>query len=601
MQKAYARINWENYPSEGTPINERNLNKMDAAMEEIDNRVVSMDTTKLDKTTAASMVKDVSFIEKTGIFTVTYLNGATVALDTKLERLAINWSYDAEEQQLVITLDDGTTQTVDLSALITEYEFFDTDTIAFSVGTNGEVSATVKSGSITEDMIEPNYLANVKVEAAKAEAGAVSAENSATEAKSYTHGGTGIRENEDIDNAEYYYHQARLISEGLNGALLPMGTITFDVLENQTKQTGYMYNVSDAFTTTDAFKEGAGYAYPAGTNVYWTADGYWDCLAGTMVASVNGRKGDVKLGAEDVGLDNVDNTADADKSVKYATSAASATAAGKLITPVTFATNLASTGTVSFDGSANVKVPVSGTLPPSNGGTGKTTLVDSANALINALPTGASVPTDNDYFVSQYASGGTTTTTYHRRPVSALWSYIKDKISAAALIVGGNLTVKHSAVEVDVIVDATNRKGGMEATSTTKRFGLWDFTNSNWVMYSEPNQDVYIPHPLYVNSKKVCTEDGSLIKTKNVNVKSDVSANSSNVLLATVPQISGYTPLGVIDVEVTYPNTITIPYHALKNSSANIEYRIVSTYGATLTNTTTFKVLYVKNGCYSAA
>lgn len=61
------------------------------------------------------------------------------------------------------------------------------------------------------------------------------------------------------------------------------------------------------------------------------------------------------------------------------------------------------------------------------GGTGKTTAQDALNVFINALSTGDSTPTDADYFVSQYASGGTTNTTYHRRPFSALWSYIKSK------------------------------------------------------------------------------------------------------------------------------------------------------------------------------
>lgn len=80
------------------------------------------------------------------------------------------------------------------------------------------------------------------------------------------------------------------------------------------------------------------------------------------------------------------------------------------------------------------------TVPATKGGTGKTTLVDSANALINALTTGSSVPTDNDYFVSQYASGGTTITTFHRRPVSALWNYIKSKADS----VYATLTHSHS-------------------------------------------------------------------------------------------------------------------------------------------------------------
>jgi hypothetical protein len=49
------------------------------------------------------------------------------------------------------------------------------------------------------------------------------------------------------------------------------------------------------------------------------------------------------------------------------------------------------------------------------------------SSLINLLTTGASAPTDNDYYVAQYAGGGTSTTSYHRRPVSALWTYIKGK------------------------------------------------------------------------------------------------------------------------------------------------------------------------------
>lgn len=65
-------------------------------------------------------------------------------------------------------------------------------------------------------------------------------------------------------------------------------------------------------------------------------------------------------------------------------------------------------------------VVTAGTLPAAAGGTGKTTLKDAANALINALDTGGSALTANDYVITQYVGGGTTTTTYHRRPASAL-------------------------------------------------------------------------------------------------------------------------------------------------------------------------------------
>ena len=51
------------------------------------------------------------------------------------------------------------------------------------------------------------------------------------------------------------------------------------------------------------------------------------------------------------------------------------------------------------------------------------------NSMINNLSTGSSTPRDADYYIAQYAGGGTTTTTFHRRPVSALWTYIKSKMT----------------------------------------------------------------------------------------------------------------------------------------------------------------------------
>lgn len=73
---------------------------------------------------------------------------------------------------------------------------------------------------------------------------------------------------------------------------------------------------------------------------------------------------------------------------------------------------------------------MTGTLGVAHGGTGKTTGKDAANYFMNSLDTGSSTPADADYYISQYVSGGTSTTTYHRRPMSALWAYIKSKIDA---------------------------------------------------------------------------------------------------------------------------------------------------------------------------
>lgn len=160
------------------------------------------------------------------------------------------------------------------------------------------------------------------------------AANHATEAESYAHGGTGTRENEGIDNAQYYYQQSKSISESFAGALRPMGTVAFANLPPlSVAAEGDMYNVSDEFTTTVNFKEGSGNIIPAGSNIYKTADGYWDVLAGSPVTGVKGnaessyRKGNVNLTKENIGLGNVPNVKTNDQTPTF-TQAASRTNIG---------------------------------------------------------------------------------------------------------------------------------------------------------------------------------------------------------------------------------------------------------------------------------
>ena len=406
MNKAHVPINWENYPSDETPLNERNLNKMDIAIGIIYANVVTLDATKATKTEVATLVADVTFEESTGIITITKKNGSKVTIDTQMEKIAVNFTYNPTTQQIILTLIDGTKQYIDLSALITQYEFLDSDTVAFYIDSSGKVSAIVKEGSIEEKHLEPNYLAKIKVEAAKAELSqkaaatseanakasedaakasetaakksednakvsetaaaksakaaeasesnakvsetsasessatatekassasqsadtaaekadiatqkaaeiigkAESAEESATKAQSYAVGGTGSREGEDSDNAKYYYQQAKDVSEGLKGGLQPHGTVAFaDLPALADVSTGWMFNISDEFTTTDDFKEGAGNTVPAGANIYKTSDGKWDVLAGTPVTGIKGaketsyRRGNVNLTPVDIG------------------------------------------------------------------------------------------------------------------------------------------------------------------------------------------------------------------------------------------------------------------------------------------------------------
>lgn len=216
MQKVHSNIDWENYPSVKTPVNGQNLNAMDMSIDQIDDRVIVLDTTKLDKVDAQHFVKSITLDRATGVFTITYFNGSFDIIDTLLEKIAVNFGYDATTQKLSITLDDGTVEYIDLSALITQYEFPDSDTIAFQVQPDGKIKAVVKKGSITEEYLQPNYLADIRVEVAKAQQSATqaatsasSAADSATESESWAHGGTGTRTGEDTDNSKYYSDTAK--------------------------------------------------------------------------------------------------------------------------------------------------------------------------------------------------------------------------------------------------------------------------------------------------------------------------------------------------------------------------------------------------------
>nr|DAM47125.1 MAG TPA: hypothetical protein [Caudoviricetes sp.] len=182
MQKIYSRTYWENFPSEKTAIDAMRLNNAEAGIDNLDDRVVAMDASKVDLAKANELVKEILWDESKGTITVVKMNGSKAVIDTKLEKLAVNFKYNPQTQQLIITLDDGTVQNVDLSSLITEYEFLDSDTITFAIGSDGKVSAIVKEGSIQEKHLRPDYLADIKVESAKAVNSATNAKASETKA-----------------------------------------------------------------------------------------------------------------------------------------------------------------------------------------------------------------------------------------------------------------------------------------------------------------------------------------------------------------------------------------------------------------------------------
>lgn len=113
-----------------------------------------------------------------------------------------------------------------------------------------------------------------------AKASAESANSSYLSSRSYAVGDTGTRAGEELDNAKYYFEQARTVVK--SGGLTPMGTCIFVNLPTKDVQIGDMYNISDSFVSDERFKDGAGIEYQEGSDVYFTADGMWDVMSPNM-------------------------------------------------------------------------------------------------------------------------------------------------------------------------------------------------------------------------------------------------------------------------------------------------------------------------------
>ena len=282
LNKVYTRINWEDYPSENTDIDEINLNKMDSAIDALDNRIISQDALKVDKSAINGNIADWTMDETTGIITITKYNGEKVIFDLNIEKIPVGFSM-SDDGTITMTTEDGTQFKADIGSMIPVLTFEDSATIAVSVtgtGKNKTYSFSIKTGSVTDAMLQPNYLADIRVESANASAYAQSANAKSVLAESYAIGGTGTREGEDTDNAKYYMEQAKQQTGGIPTKVSELendaGYIKKDVdnLVNYYDKTttdqklanidltDYLKKTGDASNTTVAFTEQTDLAQP---------------------------------------------------------------------------------------------------------------------------------------------------------------------------------------------------------------------------------------------------------------------------------------------------------------------------------------------------
>lgn len=230
------------------------------------------------------LIRDFSIDLNTGVITITKKDGTKITFDTALEKVPATFEL-IEENEIVylkITNVDGTTSQVDVTTLFNEYEFLSGTEIAFNQTTDGKtkkISANIRDNSIGKEKLKlelitelEGYVSSARDSATAASTSETNAQNSAatavekansaiasatsaksseetasqkaTEAsedailaKSYAVGGTGTREGENTDNAEYYARQAQ---EAAGGDFLSKNgdssntTVTFTESEEKT-------------------------------------------------------------------------------------------------------------------------------------------------------------------------------------------------------------------------------------------------------------------------------------------------------------------------------------------------------------------------------
>lgn len=282
LNKVYTRINWEDYPSENTDLDAYHLNQMDSAIDALDNRIISQDALKVDKSAINGNIADWTMDETTGVITITKYNGEKIIFDLNIEKIPVGFSM-SDDGIITMTTEDGTQFKADIGSMIPVLTFEDSATIAVSVtgtGKNKTYSFSIKTGSVTDAMLQPNYLADIRVESANASAYAQSANAKSVLAESYAIGGTGTREGEDTDNAKYYMEQAKQQTGGIPTKVSELendaGYITKDA-DNLTNYydkittdqklanidlTDYLKKTGDASNTTVTFTEPTDLAQP---------------------------------------------------------------------------------------------------------------------------------------------------------------------------------------------------------------------------------------------------------------------------------------------------------------------------------------------------
>lgn len=208
LQPFYIITDWQNLPSQKTALNRTNLLHTENGVKELDNRTVQLDANKADKSQINALVKDVTLDTNTGIMTVTLQNGTTKTYDLDIEKVVTNFDIN-DENELVLTLADGTQKVIDLTRFV--YSVESTATISMTI-TDRVMRANIVDGSVTMDKLDAAIQTEFRQYMLDAQAARDAALQYQLGAKRYTLGDQAFP-GSDTDNAKYYYEQVKADAE----------------------------------------------------------------------------------------------------------------------------------------------------------------------------------------------------------------------------------------------------------------------------------------------------------------------------------------------------------------------------------------------------
>ncbi len=215
--KIYDMIHWKNLPNMTTALGATNLNRMDVAINTLDNRVIQLDAEKLGIDVANLMIASWTMDMNTYVITVTQLDGTVKTYDLNLERIPISTSL-SEDGILTFTYADGSQDSVNVADLIKDTIYDDSDTIGFSKTFTKDstdpndkgayhVTATVKDGSIEARHLNPDYRADIQNYTVTAQTAASDALTYSKASKRWAVGDNAYPGSE-TDNSKFYKEEA---------------------------------------------------------------------------------------------------------------------------------------------------------------------------------------------------------------------------------------------------------------------------------------------------------------------------------------------------------------------------------------------------------